>query len=397
MQKTGKLAVNTGYYSFDIQEYPVPQPEDDALVIKIEAFAICGSDLHFAKIKDEHPAGVQGHEFMGRIIAMGKNANETMHCYGGRLKVGDRVAVYPHITCGTCNMCMTYGNGYCGICEDDYIYGGVFFAQDTSRLKNDKPEVWPHFKGGFGEYCYIFPGTYLWKVPEDMPSEIAALLDPCAVAMRAVEQVMTSIGGTGEGLSISSRCLVIGAGAISIMAAMILKQMGVKQVIITDFLNEKLEKAKEIANVDLAVNTSQMTVEERIEYIRRVTEGGPHIVINGANHPSSCIEGLQMIRYCGHYVEIGNAIDFGEHIISQVNMPAVIFGKNAHITSVVANTPSCFDRSFEFLKRYKDLPFDKLITHRFSTLEELLPTIKHMGEPDYIKGVCVFERGTENE
>ena len=233
MGKKGKLAVNTGYYTMDIQEYAVPEPKDDGMVIKIEAFAICGSDQHFVKMKDEHPAGVQGHEFMGRIVAMGKNANEHMHCYGGKLRVGDRVAVYPHITCGTCDSCMTYGDGYCGICEDDFIYGGVFFAQDPSKIKNHKAEIWPHFKGGFAEYCYIFPGTYLWKVPEDMPSEIATLLDPCAVAMRAVEQVLTPIGGTGEGFSISSRCLIVGAGAISIMVAMMLKQMGAKQVIIT--------------------------------------------------------------------------------------------------------------------------------------------------------------------
>lgn len=396
MGKKGKLAVNTGYYTMDIQEYAVPEPKDDGMVIKIEAFAICGSDQHFVKMKDEHPAGVQGHEFMGRIVAMGKNANEHMHCYGGKLRVGDRVAVYPHITCGTCDSCMTYGDGYCGICEDDFIYGGVFFAQDPSKIKNHKAEIWPHFKGGFAEYCYIFPGTYLWKVPEDMPSEIATLLDPCAVAMRAVEQVLTPIGGTGEGFSISSRCLIVGAGAISIMVAMMLKQMGAKQVIITDFFDEKLEMAKKIANVDLTINTSKITSQERIEYINKVTEGGAHIVINGANHPSSCIESLQMVRKCGYYVEIGNAIDFGAHIISEVNIPAVIFERNAHITSVVANTPACFNRAFEFLKRYKELPFNELITHRFTTLEEIIPTMKLMGNPDYIKGVCLLE-GEKNE
>lgn len=390
-EKMGRLAVNTGYYAMDIKEYPIPEPREDGLVIKIETFCICGSDQHFVKMKAAHPAGVEGHEFMGRIVSMGSRANEFIHCYGGDMKVGDRIAVYPHITCGKCDSCMTYGDGVCGICDHDFIYGGVF-EQDEKEIKNHNADIWPHFKGGFGEYCYIFPGTYVWKVPDDMPGEIAALLDPCAVAMRAVEQVLTPIGGTGEGFSTTSRCLVIGAGAISIMTAMILKQMGAEQVIITDFLDEKLEFAKEIAKVDIALNTSKMTVEERIAKIKELTGGGAHIVINGANHPASCVEGLQMVRKCGYYVEIGNAADFGgANILSEFNIPSVLFEKNAHITSVMANTPACFDRAFQFLKRYKELPFDKLITHRFSKLEDIIPVMKQMGNPDFIKGVCTFE------
>ncbi len=389
-EKTGKLAVNTGYYSMEVKEYPVPEAKEDGLVIKIETFCICGSDQHLVKVKEPHPAGVEGHEFMGRIISMGNKANETLHVYGGDLKVGDRIVVYPHITCGKCDSCLTYGDGICGVCDNDFIYGGVFLNMDDKMLNHD-PEKWPYFKGGFAEYCYIFPGTYVWKIPDDIPGEIAALLDPCAVAMRAVEQTMTSIGGLDEGLSITSRCLVVGAGAIGIMTAMILKQMGAQQVIITDFVDKKLEYAKNIAKVDIALNTSKMTADERVARIIELTHGGANIVINCANHPSSCIESLKMVRKLGHYVEIGNAMDFGAGIVSEINIPAVVFEKNAHITSVVANTPSCFDRAFKFLQRYKELPFDKLITHRFTKLEEIIPVMKKMGDTDFIKAACTFE------
>ena len=227
----------------------------------------------------------------------------------------------------------------------------------------------------------------MWKVPEDMPGEIAALLDPCAVAMRAVEQTMTNIGGLAEGLSTSSRCLVIGAGAISIMTAMILRQMGAQQIIITDFVDKKLENAKEIANVDVALNVSKMTSDERVAKILELTEGGANIVINGANHPSSCVEGLRMVQLD---YEIGNAMVRAE-LVSEINIPAVVCEKNAHITSVVANTPSCFDRAFKFLKRYKELPFEKLITHRFTSLEEIIPVMKKMADSDFIKAACTFE------
>lgn len=390
VEKTGKIALNTGYYSMEIKEYPIPEAKEDGAVIKIETFCICGSDQHFVKLPGSHPGGTQGHEFMGKVISLGENANHTLHVYGGELKVGDRIVVYPHITCGKCDTCKTYGEGICGVCDDDYIYGGVFNLDHSTQMNHDA-EQWPHFKGGFAEYCYLFPGTFVWKVPDDMPSEIAALLDPCAVAMRAVEETMTSIGGLGEGFSMTSRCLVIGAGAISILTAMILREMGAKQIIITDFFDEKLEKAKQISKVDIALNVSSMTSEERVKKILELTDGGADIVINAANHPSTCIEGMQMVRKLGTYIEIGNAIDFGEGIKSELNIPAVIFEKNAHITSVVANTPQCFNRAFEFLKRWRELPFDKLITHRFNSLEEIIPTMKHMRDADFIKAACTFE------
>lgn len=388
--KMGRIALNTGYYSMEIKEYPVPEAKVDGAVIQIETFCICGSDQHFVKLEGAHPGGTEGHEFMGRVISLGEKANDTLHVFGGELEIGDRIVVYPHITCGKCDSCRTYGDGVCGVCEDDYIYGGVFNLDSTVE-KNHDAEQWPHFKGGFSEYCYLFPGTYVWKVPQDMPGEIAALLDPCAVAMRAVEQTMTSIGGLSEGFSTTSRCLVIGAGAISIMTAMILREMGAKQIIITDFFDEKLKKAREIANVDVVLNVSDMSSDERVGKIMEITEGGANIVINGANHPSTCIEGLRMVRKLGTYVEIGNAMDFGAGHISEINIPAVVFERNAHITSVVANTPQCFNRAFDFLKRWRELPFEELITHRFSSLEEIIPVMKKMGDKDFIKAACTFE------
>lgn len=386
--KKGRIAVNTGYYEMEIREYDIPEPDDDSLVIKIEAFCICGSDQHLIQMKN-HAPGAEGHEFMGRIISIGKNANKTIHSYGGELKVGDRITVYPHITCGKCDSCMTYGDGICGTCENDYIYGGV--TMGTEGIKNPDPEKWPHFKGGFSEYCYIFPGTYVWKLPEDMPGEIAALIDPLAVAMRAVEQTMTAIGGLNEGFSTMSRCLVVGAGAIGIMTAMIFKLMGAKQVIITDFVEEKLRLAKEVSKADITLAVGEMSSPERIAKIYKLTEGGANIVINCANHPSSCIEALQMVRKLGIYVEIGNAIDFGSGLTSNINLAKVVFEKNAHITSVVANTPSCFNRAFDLLKRWKEYPFEKLLTHRFDSLEEIIPVMKKMRDKDFVKGVCVFK------
>jgi hypothetical protein len=62
----------------------------------------------------------------------------------------------------------------------------------------------PNFKGGFAEYTYLFPGTFVWKIPDDMPSEIAALLDPMAVAVRAIAMTQTESGVLTEALNTST-------------------------------------------------------------------------------------------------------------------------------------------------------------------------------------------------
>ena len=119
--KTGKTIVITGAYEVDIKEYPVPEAADDGMVIQVEAALICGSDGHLIKVNPESPF-CDGHEFAGRIVSIGKNANRFIHCYGGDLKLGDRIAVYPHITCGKCPSCMSHGSGVCGVCDLSLIH-----------------------------------------------------------------------------------------------------------------------------------------------------------------------------------------------------------------------------------------------------------------------------------
>lgn len=385
-----KIAGLKGYYDIDVFDYPVPEPMDDSVLIKVEAAAICGSEHGLVEYKEPHAPGAMGHEFCGHIVKLGKDANQSLHVFGGELEVGDRIVVYPHVTCGHCKGCLKFGDGVCGACTDEFFYGGGWDDFDVPEHKSEYIEKWPHFKGGFGEYVHVLGGTYCWKVPDDMPSEIAALLDPMAVAMRAVEQAMTTMGALDEGISTSTTALIVGAGPIGVMAGMILKTMGIEKLIISDFQDKKLEMAKDISKADVVLNVGSMTVEERIEKICEITDGGADLVINAANHPASCIEALQMVRFLGHYVEIGNASAWAnpDYRIS-IHPAAVIFEKNVHVTAVCANSPSTFDRAFRFLKRHHELPIAKFITHRFTDLEELLPTIKKMKDPDYLKGVWI--------
>ncbi len=382
-----KLAAVSGILQVEVMDFPIPEPMDDGLVIKMEVAAICGTDVRILNAPNRKTPGNMGHEFCGKIVSMGARAKESVICMNGTLEVGDRIAVYPWITCGTCGGCLRFGEGHCGVCEAGFFYGGS--DQYLNETLNHQPEKYPHFKGGFGEYCPVFAKTYVWKVPDDMPSKIAVLLDPMAVAVRAVEQAMTGMGSLQEGLSTTSHCLVIGPGPIGVMVAIILRTMGVEQVAISGRRDQKLALAQEISGAHVTINVGGLTLEEKIAKVNEKMGGAPDVVINCANHPDSCIEGLQMVRTLGTYVEIGNAMD-AIGVVSEVNIPTVVFSKNAYITSVMVNSPKSFDRAFRLLQRHHEIPFDKIVTHEFFALEDLVPTIQKNGDPDYLKGVLVF-------
>ncbi|MFR2690886.1 MAG: hypothetical protein ACLTBV_05615 [Enterocloster bolteae] len=98
-----------------------------------------------------------------------------------------------------------------------------------------------------------------------MPSEIAALMDPVAVAMRAIEMAMTESGTLQEGITTKTHALVIGAGPIELYCFYDSASCGVEQLTITDMIESKLEKAKELAQVDVAADLSGMSEQECIK------------------------------------------------------------------------------------------------------------------------------------
>ncbi len=383
-----KMAVVLGDYDIEVREYEIPKALPGSLVIKVEAACICGSDNHYMHCGVSAPGAI-GHEFAGHIVDIGEGAEKSIHCYGGELKLGDRIAVYPWITCGTCPSCMRFGNGVCIMCDDAFIYGDP--RNHTPGIRNCDPETAPHFKGGFGEYVHIYPGTYVWKIPDEMPSKIAALMDPTAVAMRAIEQAMTAMGGLHEGISTTTTALIIGAGPIGVIAGMILRHMGVERLLISDMNENKLKMAQDICGADEIINVGGLTTEERVAKVREMTNGGPDVVINCANHVSSSVEGLQMVGKLGTFVEVGNAMSLTGAKNVTIDLPRVVFERNATVTSVVANYPKTFDRAFRLLKRYKEIPFERLLTHPFYSLDDLLPTLKKMRDDDYLKGVLIFK------
>ena len=385
MQKKGKAAVWLGRYDMEIRDLEIPEVKEDGLLLKVDAAGICGTDGHLIQDTPPYPA-IMSHEVTGTIASMGSKAPVSLNIYEGPVKEGDRVVLYPWITCGKCRGCLSNRPGTCTTCDSSFVYGVPYSKLGLEGKETISSNIsrWPYFMGGFAEYTYVFPETYLWKVPEDMPSEIAVLLDPMAVAVRAVELALTGPGIMEQGLTTSSRVVVIGSGQVGVLTALYCRLMGAKQVIIIGSRQTRLDLSEEIAGVDHVIDYHKYSREERIEMVRDLTEGGADVVMQCSNNVETFVDGLEMMRRLGTYVEVGNMVNQGREI--SFDPARLICSKHARILGMSANHPGAFDKAFQILKRHKTIPLHKMFTHK-TNLEGLLGTLKKMGDQNYLKGI----------
>lgn len=207
--QTCKAAVLTKRHTIEVMDVQMPECGRDGMIIKLEAASICGTDLHLFEEDPAYPV-ILGHELCGRVVEMGPDAAKSMRCYTGEVKLGDRICLYPWVVCGTCENCLTYGIGACGVCDNSFVYGVPYesLGFGGAPIRSNSIYEAPYIKGGFGEYMYVFPGTFMWQVPDDMPSNVASLLDPMAVAMRGVELAMRAPGIFEDSFNLGSTALV---------------------------------------------------------------------------------------------------------------------------------------------------------------------------------------------
>ena len=235
MDGTMKTAVMTKLKYCEIQQRPIPQPKADEVLVKVENVGVCGSDLHYyesGRIGNfivEYPF-VLGHEAGGTVVEVGADVTN--------LKVGDRVALEPGKTCGKCEFCKS---GRYNLCPDV-----IFFAT-------------PPVDGVFQEYVAHEAGL-CFKIPDNMTTEEAALIEPLAVGMHAANQGDAHLGQTA---------VVTGSGCIGLMSLLSLKARGVSKVIVVDVIEKRLQQAKKLG-ADYVINGKE---EDTVARIMELTDG----------------------------------------------------------------------------------------------------------------------------
>lgn len=364
----------------EVQEFPYPDLEKDSMVIKIEMAGICGTDKHTYKGEMILYAGteaeqrgvfpcVKGHEVVGHIAEI----NGTyLDADGNELKVGDRVTVCPNIICKECWYCRhIFGWPYCA---NNKTYG-VYF-------RSDEP---PHITGGWAEYMYIFPGSWVYKVPDDMPPELAVNIE-LMVVTNNVDRAKGYMEFAGRGFGLMDTVLIQGLGAMGLAHLIKARVLGAGDIIALDVSDFRLGLAGEFG-ADHAINVLRTSPEERMAFVRDITGGrGADVVIETAGIPDVLPEGLDLLRRGGTYLEASNFVDAGEVTI---NVHRHLAAKNVLLIGSTNHPNTEYSRTMKMMMRYEDrFPWMKFITHKYK-LDKAQEAMEKSLEDESLKVVFI--------
>lgn len=339
----GKVAAMTGIKEVEIKQYEVPKAEKGCVTMEVTKANICGSDVHMWEGKHIFKNHVLGHEMAGRIVELGEGV--VTDYAGQEVKVGDRIVPVYYLTCQKCEACLS---GNFNVCTHGSDYQGQI------------AEKYPHFTGGFGTHYVIHPNQYFYKVPDNVPDNVAAGAN-CGIAQIVYAMDMS-------GLKIKDTIVIQGAGGLGLYAAAVSRTMGAT-VIVIDAIESRLEEAKKFG-ADFVINMKEFnTIEKRKEEILRVTNGhGADFVLDVAGVPAAFDEAVRLAKIGGTVIEIGNvSIDEAQNVAV---VPGLITRKCLTVKGILRYQPWYLHKTLQFLEKYNDqFPFASL-TDRTYSLEE---------------------------
>ena len=346
--------IEPGHY--ELREYPLPDPAPGCVLVKMEMSGICGTDKHtfqgyvtqYGDRKLEFPI-IQGHENVGTIAAIGGNG-EYKDFEGIPLQVGDRVVVGSNVCCGECYYCRHDFPYYC--CEKTTDYGNNLSAKNP-----------PHLFGGWAQYMYIVPGSFLVKVPDELPSEVAVLTEIFAVSV-GLDRAKQMSSFPSESFRFDDTVVVLGVGPLGMCFLMKARMLGAGTIIAADLSDYRLNFAKRLG-ADHVLNVGKSSKAERLQIVKELSGGrGADMVIECAGVPQAVPEALEMLRVGGLLVEAGNFSDLGEVPISPHRH---LCAKNVRILGVGGEEPAAYGPSMRQMARYmKHYPLREFVTHRFA-------------------------------
>lgn len=199
-----------------MRELPTPVLKPDEVLIEVEYSGICGSELSgfLGQSSIRRPPLIFGHEISGRIAALGDEVDDSWHAH-----VGDPVTANPLVSCGRCDFC---ARGRQQLCARRLLLGATL-------------------PGGNARYVAV-PVASVLAVPEGMDLATAAMVEPVAFALRAVEV---------SAVTPASSVLVVGAGAIGLLILQVLAASGVRTRYVVERNPDRLAMAVALGGIPL--------------------------------------------------------------------------------------------------------------------------------------------------
>jgi threonine dehydrogenase-like Zn-dependent dehydrogenase len=330
LPQTMRAVVVHGIEDYRLEEVPVPQIGPDEVLVRIAATGVCASDVktyHGARVWGsaqieayiETPV-IAGHEFVGEVIALGETAAGQHDLAIGDLAVSEQI-----VPCWQCRYCR---RGQYWMCQQHDIYG----------FKRGRAE------GSWAEYMRFPAGAINHKVPSSVSREHAALVEPLACAIHAVERGEIQLGDV---------VVVAGMGPIGLCMLQVASLKSPGLLIALDMQDHRLSMALELG-ADLAFNPAEEDVTARV---LELTEGyGCDVYIEATGAGSGVLQGLQMIR------KLGTLVEFSVHA-GPVAADWSIIGDQKELTIHGAHLgPYCYPRAIQYIAE-GTVAADRIVTH----------------------------------
>ncbi len=278
-----KALVYTEPRKLEFREWPDPKLDSGDALVRVHAVAVCGSDLHgwLGHSRGRVPPLVLGHEMAGAVVVVREEK--------AAVKPGDRVAVYPIISCNQCSYCVSK-RGH--LCRRRQVLG-------------------LHVPGGFAEYLKV-PAQNLYLIPEEMGDIRGALVEPLATALHMVGMADQDRGPVA----------ILGAGPIGLLALAAARQLNFTKIAVAEVNPNRSAVALQLG-ADLVVNPKDSDAQAVLE--RFFGEDGCFAVFDAAGFSATRRLALQLVRTGGLIVQAGlgeaeTSFDFVELVRREIRV-----------------------------------------------------------------------------
>lgn len=326
-----KAVVTHGPQDYRLEEVPVPQAGPGEVLVRIRATGVCASDVKTFYGADRawgseqmeryvEPPVVAGHEFVGEVVALGEGAGEKHGLALGDLAVSEQI-----IPCWQCRFCQ---RGQYWMCQRHDIYG----------FKHGRAE------GSWAKYMKFPAGAINHKVPAGVKPEHAALVEPLACAIHAVERGEIQLGDV---------VAIAGMGPIGLCMLQVARLKGPAMLIALDLQDHRFQLARELG-ADMVLNPAR---EDVIQKVLDLTDGyGCDVYIEATGAEAAVVQGLQMIRKLGTFVEFSVHAGPATADWSIVGDQKELNVHGAHLG------PYCYPRAIQYIAD-GTVAADKIVTH----------------------------------
>src|SRR5688500_3770628 len=265
-----KALLLTAPSKLEFVDFADPKPADDEVVVRVRACGICGSDIHGwdGSSGRRNPPLIMGHEASGEVVATGPRVS-AWHA-------GDRVTFDSTIYCGACRFCR---EGQVNLCENRRVVG----VSPTEYKQH----------GAFAERLAI-PERILYRLPDTLSFEYAAMVEPVSIAVHAVQRTKLAPGSTA---------VVIGSGMIGLLVIQALRWAGAMNVVAVDVADNRLALARQLGATH-AINSAR---EDAAAEVARITDGlGAEISFEVVGYTATQALALSVLKRGGSCILVGN-------------------------------------------------------------------------------------------